>query len=507
MAGYQTDWLSKWAEYSPIKTAVKDSHTGDSLSYRKLNNCANYLSYLLSTDYDLIKGDRVAVLAEFSLEYIMLFGAVQKAGFVLVPLNFRLTGPELDYMIGNCDPRLIICEGKYQEQLANQPNTKSVNHFISMEALSEKVNSATGEQSGYQFPSLDIEETDPLFILYTSGTTGFPKGCIYTHKMAFWNSINTQLRLDITASDHTLICMPPFHTGGWNVLLTPFLHHGGSFTLVRKFESEEILQMLEDEEATLFMGVPTMLRMMSSTELFKEVTLESLRYFVVGGEAMPIDLIELWQSKNKPIRQGYGLTEAGPNITSLHHDDAIRKIGSIGKPNFYVETKLANQEGKEVAIDVEGELWIKGPMVTPGYWQNDEATAHSLSDGWFKTGDILVKDEEGYLFVKDRIKNMFISGGENVYPAEVEKVLLQHPDVREAAVIGISDAKWGEVGKAYLVADTERQLTPENLKAYCQKQLAKYKIPKYFEEVEDIPKTDSGKIDRKRLVQLDTTSL
>ncbi len=506
MADYQTDWLLKWAEYAPIKTAVKDGHTGETLSYRKLNNCANYLAYLLSAEYGMKKGDRVAVLAEFSLEYIMLFGAVQKAGFVLVPLNYRLTGPELDYMIGNCSPQLLINEEKYRSQLKGQAEADNVGHKISIESLSSQVAEATSAQSSYHFPAVDIRESDPLFILYTSGTTGFPKGCIYTHKMAFWNSINTQLRLDITAADHTLICMPPFHTGGWNVLLTPFLHHGASFTLVRKFESEEVLTLLEDEDATLFMGVPTMLRMLSETKAFQKVSLESLRYFIVGGEAMPIDLIELWQSKNKPIRQGYGLTEAGPNITSLHHDDAIRKIGSIGKPNFYVEVKLVDNTGSEVGINQEGELWINGPMVSPGYWENTEATATSIVDGWFKTGDILVRDEEGYLFVKDRIKNMFISGGENVYPAEVEKALIKHEAISEAAVIGVPDDKWGEVGKAFIVLRPNSSIDISKLEEECKAYLAKFKIPKHFEFVGDIPKTDSGKIDRKKLVHIGSTS-
>jgi fatty-acyl-CoA synthase len=270
---------------------------------------------------------------------------------------------------------------------------------------------------------------------------------------------------------------------------------------MRKFDPDRVMQLLEEEEATLFMGVPTMIKMMADSPEFGKVELEALRYFIVGGEAMPVPLIEKWQNKGIPVRQGYGLTEAGPNITSLHHDDAIRKIGSIGKPNFYVQTRLVDEHGQEAGVGEEGELWIKGPMVIPGYWKNDEATAKSLEDGWFKTGDILVRDDEGYLYVKDRLKNMFISGGENVYPAEVEKLLQTHPDIDEVAVVGVPDEKWGEVGKA-LVVTGNRTLAVEDVLNFCQGKLAKFKIPKHVKFVSELPKTDSGKIDRKKLSQL-----
>jgi fatty-acyl-CoA synthase len=495
----KTDWSSKWAEYSPIKTAVKNAGEEDGLTYQKLNQLAHGLADHFIRELGFSRGDRIAVLAEFCTEYVVLFSAAQKAGLILVPLNFRLTGPELDYIIGNCTPSLIIFDDKYKEQIIGQPAFESLNNCFSMEELagllSEGTMSGNWSKSFLEPPSF----RDPLFILYTSGTTGFPKGAIYTHKMAFWNSINTQLRLDITSGDHTIVCTPPFHTGGWNVLLTPFLHHGGSVSLLKKFDPDHVLKLLEEEEATIFMGVPTMLKMMAESETFSKVNLKKLRYFIVGGEAMPIPLIKVWQEeKGIPIRQGYGLTEVGPNITSLHHDDALRKIGSIGKPNFYLQTRLVTSEGREAAVNEEGELWINGPVVTPGYWNNPKGTEEAIEEGWFKTGDVLTRDEEGYLYVRDRIKNMFISGGENVYPAEVEKVIQQMVEVHEVAVIAVPDERWGEVGKA-LVVKKGSTLNEEQVIAHCKQKLAKFKIPKHVSFVEEIPKTDSGKIDRKAL--------
>ncbi|MEP1034468.1 o-succinylbenzoate--CoA ligase [Ekhidna sp.] len=488
------DWIERWAEYAPIKVAVSDAETGDSLTYRQLNNLSNYLAKRLQAE-GIQPGDRVAVLSEFRLEYIVLLGAAMKLGFIIVPLNYRLSSREICYMANNCNPKLVISEEKFSALLDSDGLVSKPSIYWGMDNLLSEFSKVLGEE---KFNPNDINDDDPIFIIYTSGTTGFPKGAIYSYKMAFWNAINTQTRLDITSRDHTVICMPPFHTGGWNVLLMPFLLQGGSFTLLRKFESTTVLNLLEDEEATLFMGVPTMLKMMADDESFGKVGLESVRYFIVGGEAMPLYLIELWESKGVPIRQGFGLTEAGPNIYSLHHDDAMRKIGSIGTPNFFVDVKLMKQDGTEAKDEEEGELWLNGPVVTPGYWNNEEATKGAFTDGWFRTGDILVRDEEGYYYVKDRIKNMFISGGENVYPAEVEKLLQTHPSIHEVAVIGVPDDRWGEVGKAIVVGRSDT-LSQDDILDFCAGKIAKFKVPKYIEFVAEIHKTESGKIDRKKL--------
>lgn len=502
---YMTDWAARWAEYYPIKTAVREYETGESLTYRQLNQCAAYFVWQLTERYGLRPGDRVGILADFCLEYVCLISAAQKSGIAIVPLNYRLSSRELAYMVSNSTPAVLLVEDKYAALVRGpagytEEAFAQVRHILPLsEAIGWRREAAAGAVPGERNALPPPEAHQPLFIIYTSGTTGFPKGAVYSHQMAFWNSLNTQLRLDLTSADHTIVCMPPFHTGGLNVLLTPLLHHGGSFTLMKKFEAESVLHALEEEEATLFMAVPTMLRMMAESPAFEQVALEPLRYFIVGGEAMPIPLIETWQQKGVPIRQGYGLTEVGPNITSLHHDDAIRKKGSIGKPNFYVETRLVNEHGEEVGPNQPGELLLRGPMVTPGYWQNPEATAKAFTGEWFHTGDVLLADPEGYLYVKDRIKNMFISGGENVYPAEIELVLQTHPAVGEVAVVGVPHERWGEAGLALVVLRPGSHATPEDLIRFCEGKLARFKIPKSVAFLPELPKTDSGKIDRRSL--------
>lgn len=488
------DWSSRWKQYSPTQLAVKEALTGRAMTYAELDAAACRLAQLFSTQ-GLQVGDRVAVLSEFCLEYIVLFTAAQKTGIVLVPLNYRLAPREIDYLLGDSDPALLVYAPKFAELLEHCPQAAG----ISQRSIAQL--NAIASDSGYPatFEAVSLNENDPIFILYTSGTTGFPKGALYTHKMLVWNSLNTALRLQITGSDRTLMCMPPFHTGGWNVLTTPFLHFGATVVLLPQFDADQVLRLLEDERISLFMVVPTMIRMLADSPLFEQVRLQSLRYFIVGGEALPITVIERWASKGVPIRQGYGLTEVGPNVTSLPEADAIRKRGSIGFPNFYLESKLVNEAGETVEGAGEGEFWLKGEVVSPGYWRNAEATVKAITDGWFKTGDLLRRDEEGYLYVIDRLKNMYISGGENVYPAEVEKYLQQHPAVQEVAVIGVPDEKWGESGKAIVVLKPGESATDEQLRSFCLGGLAKFKVPKHFTFVAALPKNDTGKIDRKQL--------
>ena len=492
---HSTDWFAKWSVYSPDKIAVKEASSGASYTYKELNDVALRLASFLHSKHGVKKGDRVAMLSDFNLQYIALFAAAQKLGFVLVPFNQRLAAREIAYQLSDCTPALFIFSDNYKEtaQAANRAfNTTSVGG----DTLMQELNDFRGEVHLPEGPTLD----DAVFILYTSGTTGLPKGALYTHKMMLWNSINTALRLNITAFDHTLMVMPPFHTGGWNVLTTPLLHFGASVTLLSKFDADDVLDLLEAEKSTLFMAVPTMVRMLADSAAFTRVSLKQLRYFIVGGEALPIPLIEKWAEKNVLIRQGYGLTEVGTNVTSLPAEDAIRKRGSIGFPNFYIESKLVKENGTLAGIDEVGELYLKGPVVTPGYWNNIEATQKAIENGWFRTGDLVKKDSEGYLYVVDRIKNMYISGGENVYPAEIEKYMATHPQIKEVAVVAVPDERWGEAGKAVVVSKGE--LSEADLHTFCLDGLAKFKVPKYYTFVSELPKTDSGKIDKKSLAEL-----
>ncbi len=492
---WQYDWFEKWSVYSPHRTAVELYDTGACMTYAELNRCAARLARVLYEQYKVCKGDRVAVLADFSLEYIALFGAAQKSGFILVPVNYRLARPEVAYLMENAAPVQLIVEEKYAHLV---PEGVSV---CPMAAITRWCEEAVEHTAEPPFPAINMLDDDPVFILYTAGTTGFPKGALYTHGMLRWNSINTAMSLIVNTESRTVNVMPPFHTGGWNVLLTPFLHHGGYVCLMKKFDASAALQLLQEKAATIFMAVPTILQMMANDPGFAEATFPNMLYLIVGGEPMPIPLIERWHAKQVPVRQGYGMTEVGPNLTSLHQDDAIRKKGSIGRPNFYVQTRLVDDSGQDVEQGASGELWLRGPMVTPGYWQLPEASGKTFSpDGlWFRTGDLMRQDEEQYLYVVDRLKNMYKSGGENVYPAEVERVLQRYAPMAEVAVVGVPDAKWGEVGKAYIALQQGFVYDESDFIRYCQEHLAKFKVPKHIECMESLPKNDAGKIDRKAL--------
>ncbi len=281
------------------------------------------------------------------------------------------------------------------------------------------------------------------------------------------------------------------------MLLTPFLLHGATTHLYPDFDADTLLRDCDAEAFTILWGVPTMLKLMSDSTVFNEVTLDTVRYAIVGGEAMPEPLIRTWQNKGVPIRQGFGMTEVGVNCFSLPARDALRKIGSIGLPNFYIDTKVVDEDGAEVPPNTPGELLMRGPVVTPGYWQDEDATAEAIdADGWFHTGDLVEVDEEGYFFVVGRKKEMYISGGENVYPAEIEAVLHEHDGVAEAAVVGVPDEKWGEVGAAFV---SGTQLNADSLRTHCEAHLARYKVPKYIEIRDALPKGHSGKIQKSAL--------
>ncbi len=493
----KTDWLEKLCLYFPNKIAMKEVETGRTLTYWEFQNCANRLATLFTNKLGIKHGERVAILAENSLEHFILMFVAQKTGITLVPLNYRLAPSEIHELLHDCTPSLIIVQEKFSEIINHsifQPK-----HIWTLSELEEEGYNKKTHLS--EFTAKEIPEDEPLFILYTAGTTGNPKGVLYSHAMLFWNSVNTSLRIDLTSEDRTLTFLPLFHTGGLNVVATPFLHRGAFVALVKKFDAELVTRLLEEETITIFMGVPTTLKMMAESKAFQSVSVKTTRFAMVGGEPMPLPLIETWHEKGVWIRQGFGMTEVGPNLFSLHQDDAVRKIGSIGVTNFYLDARIVDDDGNDVKRGEVGELIFKGPVVTKGYWNNPDATKAALKNGWFYTGDLVRQDEEGFFYVVDRKKSMFISGGENVYPAEIERVLYKHAAIAEVAVIGVPDEKWGEVGKACVVLKSGASATADELKAFCAERLAKYKTPKHYEFYDALPKSDAGKINKKVLLQ------
>lgn len=496
------DWLARWAKFSPAAVAFEDADdSGRYFSYADLFALSIVLAAKLRDDFAIKRDDRVAILSVNELEYVALFFAIQRLGAIMVPVNFRLAAREMDHILGDSDPSLLVVQDQFLpvfKQLAKAPARawflSDVAAFISQELT--EIRASRAARATVPF---DGAFDDACMILYTSGTTGLPKGALITNKMLHWNSLNTGLRLNLQQSDVALGFLPFFHTSGWNVLVTPFVHRGARTVLMRKFDADRVLELTEKHGVTVMFGVPTIMEMMARSPRFAHADLGKARYAVVGGEPMSIELIHTWQRKGVAIRQGFGMTEFGPSVFSLNEEDAIRKIGSIGFPNFYVEARIVDHDGNDVPDDIIGELILRGDVCTPGYWRNPEATSKTIRDGWLYTGDLVRRDREGYYYVAGRKKEMYISGGENVYPVEIERLLSTHPSIREVAVVGVPDAKWGEVGKAVIAVKTGADLSGEDVLAYCRQGLAKYKIPKHIEFMENLPKSDSGKILKRAL--------
>lgn len=498
------DWLKSWARLAPDQVAFKDGDGTISYTYFELYHLSRLVAEMFAARYSIRAGDRVAMLATNEIEAVVLFFANLRLGSILVPINFRLTGREIEHILKDSEAKLLIAQASFEPTLQAIPNrAASTLRFEDFQSsVAEILTRVRSRQFSMVDESFGASENEPCMILYTSGTTGAPKGAMITPKMLHWNSLNTTLRLNLSQNDVFVSFLPFFHTGGWNVLLTPFVHRGARVVLTKKFDPDRILALCESEGATIMFGVPTTMEMMSRSRLFANADLSRVRYAIVGGEPMPIELIRTWQKKGVPIRQGFGLTEFGPNVFSLNEEDAIRKIGSIGFPNFYVEVRVVDEEGHDVTQGEIGELILRGPVCTPGYWKNSKATEEAIIDGWFHTGDLVRFDDEGYFYVAGRKKDMFISGGENVYPVEVERVLSQHPAVREVAVIGIPDSKWGEVGRAYVALVSDRPVNSHDLLNFCSDKLAKFKIPKEVQFLTELPKGDSGKILKRQLREL-----
>jgi fatty-acyl-CoA synthase len=485
------DWLFQWSTYTPEAVAVADAETGTTWTYRWLYLASCRLARELEAR-GVGPGDRVAVLAGSEVEYFPLFFAVQRLGAMLVPLNFRLAPRELAHIVADAEPRLLVVHQAY----AATAQLLSAGARMDFEAVREVL---ADEAAPARHQPFAARFEDPCMVLYTSGTTGAPKGALITGQMLFWNSVSTGLRLDLTHADVALTFLPFFHTSGWHVLNTPLFHRGGKVVFLKKFDAERVLRLCDEHGVTILFGVPTTMELLARSRAFPEVRLQAVRYAVVGGEPMPVELIRTWEARRIPIRQGFGLTEFGPNVFSLNEADSQRKMGSIGFPNFYVEVRVVADDGSVIEDDRVGELWLKGPACTPGYWRNEAATAEAIRDGWFATGDLVRRDAEGFFYVAGRKKDMFISGGENVYPVEVERFLSTHPKLREVAVVGVPDAQWGEVGKAFVAPHQGQTVTPEEVLAFCQGNLARYKIPRYVEVRAELPKGDSGKILKRAL--------
>ncbi|MDQ4076011.1 MAG: long-chain fatty acid--CoA ligase [Chloroflexota bacterium] len=499
------DWLARRAQLSPNKVALIDTlRDGRAISYREWNRSANRTANFLRERLGVEKGERVAVLAKNSVEYLDIWFALGKLGAILQNLNWRLTPSELSGLIEDAEPKVLVYGPEFVETVeALREQVKDVSYWV---ALDEKGLAHDGDilfAERARFPDgprpwVEVAMDDPWVICYTGGTTGLPKGAILTHGNVFWNAVNTVVSWGLTPEDVTNLNAPLFHTGGLNVFTAPLVHIGGTSIVCREFDVDQVFDLIREYDVSVYFGVPTMFIAMQQHPRWEEADFSGLKLLISGGAPCPMPVFEKFWARGVDFKTGYGLTEAGPNTFWLPPEDVRRKPGAVGFPLFHIDVKAVDREGNECAPGEVGELLIRGPHVCAGYWNRPDATAEAIREGWLHTGDLARRDEEGYYTIVGRLKEMIISGGENIYPAEIESVLAAHDGVAEVAVIGVPHERWGEVGWA-IVVPKDDALTEAELLDFAGDRLARYKVPKRVLFRDELPKTGAGKVDKKAL--------
>lgn len=493
------DWLARRALLSPDRVALVDAlRGGRRITWREWNATANRTARLLHDSLGVRRGDRVAVLAMNCVEYLDLLFACAKLGAILQPLNWRLSAEELKGLFADAEPVVFVYGPDFQAQVdAVRPHASSVRHVVPLmdspsRPAADVLFSSRDALSDSPLPPVELEAGDAWVLCYTGGSTGLPKAAILTHGSITANAANTVVSWGLTADDVALLNAPLFHTGGLNVFTTPLVYVGGASVVCRGFDVEQVFDLVHRGEVSLVFGVPTMFIEMQRHPRFEAVDFSRLKLLISGGAPCPTPVFERFFARGVEFKTGYGLTEAGPNNFWLPPGEVRRKPGAVGVPLFHIEARL-DGDGDE------GELLLRGPHVCAGYWRRPEETAKTLAGGWLHTGDLAQRDADGCYRIVGRVKDLIISGGENIYPAEVESVLAGHPEVAEVTVIGVPDAKWGEVPRALIVPRPGTTPTAEALLAYCQGRLARYKTPKTVRFVEALPRTAAGKVDRRAL--------
>ncbi len=536
---YVNNWLTRREMLTPDKVALVDAANGNrKITYREWNHSANRTANFLRDCLGIHKGERVAVLAANSIEYLDLWFACGKVGAVIQLLNWRLTPTELAGLVADAQPAAFIFSPEFAAAADSlRGHAPSIRHFVAMgqhtplpnpsppsvegqkgngeggvrgEASPVTARGAAGAVTDVSFserehypdtepPEILLTWDDPWAICYTGGTTGLPKGAILTHGNITANSVNTVMSWGLTQDDIALLQMPLFHTGGFNVFTAPLVHIGGTSVVCKSFDVDQTFDLLRDEGITLLVAIPTMFVMMQQHPRWPEADFSRLKICGSGGASCPLPIIEKFRERGVILFTGYGLTDAGPNPFWLPPELRTQKPGSVGFPLMHIDLRIVDND-REVGLEEVGELLIRGPHVTPGYWNRPAETARAITpDGWLHTGDLARRDRDGCYYIVGRSKDMIKSGGENIYPAEVESVMHGHPAVAEAALIGVPDLKWGEVGRAIVVVKPGASLTAEELIAFCGTRLAKFKIPKSVVFVSSLPKTGAGKVDKKLL--------
>ncbi|MDH2425237.1 long-chain fatty acid--CoA ligase [Sphaerisporangium sp. TRM90804] len=482
-------WPRRRARMTPGRVAL--AHEGREWTYAELSERVDRLAAALR-DLGTRHGDRVAYLGANHPALVETFFAAGALGAVFVPLNTRLTEPELAYILHDAAPAVLVCGPGHEVAGAALPVARHLSVTGDYERL------LAGADPGPADEAVGLDE--PCLIMYTSGTTGRPKGAVLSHANLTWNTFNLLVDVPLADDEVALVSAPLFHIAALGQTLVPTVLKGGRVILLSSFDVDTVFDLVESERVTMMFGVPAMFGFLARSPRWQNADLSSLRHLVCGGAPVPEPLIRTYQDRGLTFLQGYGMTETSPGALFLAAGESVRKAGTAGVPCFFSDVRLVTADGRDAAPGETGEVLVQGPNVMTGYWGLREETAQAVSeDGWFRSGDLAVADEEGYVRIVDRVKDMIISGGENIYPAEVEDVLYSHPAVAECAVIGVPDEKWGEVGKALVVLAAGSTAEPGELLAHLDGRLARYKIPKLVEFVPALPRNAAGKVLKARL--------
>lgn len=494
------NWMLQRAKRSPKRRAI--TFEGSTITYAELQNRIDRTASVLR-DGGIRAGDRVGYLGVNHPAFLETMFATARLGAIFVPLNFRLTGAELAFIVEDAGCHTLVADSQHTDVLDAVRDDLSVRRWLGVEAAPDGWDDQLALRDAAE-PVTETERVDAdatAVIMYTSGTTGLPKGAMLTHGNFWWNNANASTTLDMLESDVTLVFAPLFHIGGLNVTTLQTMLRGGEVVLHRNFDPNLALEDVPKYGVTTIFGVPAMFLFISQMPGFVDADLTSVRMLICGGAPVPEPLLKAYAGRGIPINQGYGLTETAPMVTFLTSEFAMEKVGSAGTTPLLCEVKLVDDDGATItAPDVKGEVCVSGPNVMKGYWNRPEATAEAIdTEGWFHTGDIGYIDDDGFLFIADRVKDMVISGGENVYPAEVESALYDHPSIVEVAVIGVEDERWGEAVTAVAVLKDGEELTLEGLREFATDKLARFKLPTRLHTVDEIPRNASGKVLKREL--------
>ena len=495
--------IERNAAFTPDKPAI---HFDDeTLSYAAFSKRIAQTARALRSEFGINKGDRVAVLSQNRPDYLVLLYACARLGAILVPMNWRLAVAEQMYILSDATPKALVLEQAFAPVLPalaeRLPGTRVVGlDFTPERGMTFDVLLAS-DHSNDLGGNADL--SCPLLIVYTSGTTGRPKGAVLRQNALLWNGVMSQHMHGLTSDDHVLTVLPLFHVGGLNIQTTPALHHGATVTLHARFSPDATLCAIARDRPTLTVLVPATIQAVTDHPAWAAADLSSLRAVATGSTIVPPLLIDRMTKRGVPVLQVYGSTETCPIAIYTRIDGDLSREGSTGLPGLCCEAAIVDAGGNEVAAGTPGEIVVRGPNVFTEYWGNADATRLALQDGWFRTGDIGERDADGYVRVLERKNNLIISGGENVYPAEVERVLMEHPDVVECGVIGRPDPHWDEVPVAFVVKREGASLNADDLRVHLQAQLARFKVPREIVFVDDLPRTALGKVQHHRLRQID----